>query len=138
MPLLALAVIAVAILIMVGRGGGAFRIDRRMGPALLALAAAAGAFATALRGQWIASVGLIAVSGYFAAGWRRGVRRAVVGEPMSPDEAREILGVGAAAERLEIEAAYRRLMLRAHPDRGGSTGLAAKLNAARDRLLKKS
>ncbi len=138
MPLLALAVIAVAILIMVGRGGGAFRIDRRMGPALLALAAAAVALATALRGQWIASVALIVVSGYFAAGLRRGARRRDVVESMRPDEAREILGVGAAADRLEIEAAYRRLMLRAHPDRGGSTGLAAKLNAARDRLLKKS
>ena len=109
---------------------------------MLALAAAAGAFVTALRGQWIASVVLIVASGYFAAGWRRGVRRStppsVLGEPMRPDEAREILGVGATASRLEIEAAYRRLMLRAHPDRGGSTGLAAKLNAARDRLLKKS
>jgi hypothetical protein len=137
-PLLVLAVIAVAILVMVGRRGGVFRIDRRMGPALLALAAAAGAFGTALRGQWIASVVLIAVSGYFAAGWRRSARRVDQREPMRPDEAREILGVGAAADRLEIEAAYRRLMLRAHPDRGGSTGLAAKLNAARDRLLKKS
>ena len=138
MPFLVLAVVAVAILVMVGRGEGAFRIDRRMGPALLALVAAAGAFATALRGQWIASIGLIVVSGYFAVGWRRGVRRLDLGEPMRSDEAREILGVGAAADRLEIEAAYRRLMLRAHPDRGGSTGLAAKLNAARDRLLKKS
>jgi hypothetical protein len=137
-PFLVLAVVALAILIMVGRREGAFRIDRRMGPALLALAAAAGAFATALRGQWIAGVALIVVSGYFAAGWRRGLRRVDLGEPMRPDEAREILGVGAAAERPEIEAAYRRLMLRAHPDRGGSTGLAAKLNAARDRLLKKS
>jgi len=27
-------------------------------------------------------------------------------------------------------------MLRAHPDQGGSTGLAAQLNAARDRLLR--
>lgn len=109
-----------------------------MGPALLALVAAAGAFATALRGQWIASVVLIVVSGCFAAGWRRGARRMDQREPMRPGEAREILGVGAAADRPEIEAAYRRLMLRAHPDRGGSTGLAAKLNAARDRLLKKS
>ena len=57
---------------------------------------------------------------------------------MRPDEARSILGVGAEANAVEIEAAYRRLMLRAHPDHGGSTGLAAQLNAARDRLLKKS
>jgi len=137
-PLLVLAVIALAILIVVGRQQGAFRIDPRVGPALAALAAAAVALATALRGQWIASIVLIVVSGYFGAGLRRGARRSDLGEPMRPDEAREILGVGDAADRPEIEAAYRRLMLRAHPDRGGSTGLAAKLNAARDRLLKKS
>jgi curved DNA-binding protein CbpA len=40
------------------------------------------------------------------------------------------------ASRAEIETAYRRLMQMAHPDRGGSAGLAAQLNAARDRLLK--
>jgi DnaJ-domain-containing protein 1 len=141
-PLLVLAVIAAAILIVVGRREGGFRIDRRMGPALVALAAAAGAVATALRGQWIASVVLIAVSAYFGTDWRRGARRSArpsdQGEPMRLDEAREILGVGVAADRLEIESAYRRLMLRAHPDRGGSTGLAAKLNTARDRLLKKN
>jgi curved DNA-binding protein CbpA len=44
--------------------------------------------------------------------------------------------VGETADRAEIHAAYRRLMQRAHPDRGGSAGLAAQLNAARDRLLK--
>ena len=34
-------------------------------------------------------------------------------------------------------AAWRRLMARVHPDQGGAEGLAAKLNAARDRLLKR-
>jgi curved DNA-binding protein CbpA len=56
---------------------------------------------------------------------------------MSLREAREILGVGDEAGRAEIDAAYRRLMRRAHPDHGGSTGLASQLNAARDRLLGK-
>jgi curved DNA-binding protein CbpA len=55
---------------------------------------------------------------------------------MSKADARSILGVGPEASREEVEAAYRRLMQRAHPDRGGSAGLAAQLNAARDRLLK--
>ena len=59
-------------------------------------------------------------------------------EPMSADEARAILGVSAAANRTEIATAYRRLMFRAHPDLGGAPSLAARLNAARDRLLKKS
>jgi curved DNA-binding protein CbpA len=55
---------------------------------------------------------------------------------MSLDEARSILGVGADATREEIQAAYSRLMRLAHPDKGGTSGLAAQLNAARDRLLK--
>jgi curved DNA-binding protein CbpA len=53
---------------------------------------------------------------------------------MSPDEARAILGVGPAATAADIREAYTRLMRRAHPDHGGTSGLAAQLNAARDRL----
>ena len=55
---------------------------------------------------------------------------------MSASEARSILGVEEAATRAQIQAAYTRLMKRAHPDHGGSAGLASQLNAARDRLLK--
>ena len=55
---------------------------------------------------------------------------------MSADHARSILGVRPGATPAEIESAYRRLIRRAHPDQGGSDGLAAQLNAARDRLLK--
>jgi hypothetical protein len=56
--------------------------------------------------------------------------------PMSAQEARAILGVGPAASPNEIRAAYTRLMRSVHPDKGGTPGLAAQLNAARDRLLK--
>jgi DnaJ-domain-containing protein 1 len=56
---------------------------------------------------------------------------------MSLAEARMILGVAADADKAQIQAAYRRLMLRAHPDQGGSAGLAVQLNAARDCLLNK-
>ncbi len=52
-------------------------------------------------------------------------------------EAREILGVGEGASREEIQAAYGRLIRAVHPDAGGTSGLAARLNAARDTLLKK-
>ena len=55
---------------------------------------------------------------------------------MSADEARSILGVSANASPEEIKAAYTRLMRSVHPDKGGTSGLAAQLNAARDRLLK--
>jgi curved DNA-binding protein CbpA len=47
-----------------------------------------------------------------------------------------LLGVTAAATPQEINAAWKRLMGRAHPDQGGTEGLASRLNAARDRLLK--
>ena len=56
---------------------------------------------------------------------------------MSEAEAREILGVDAAAGREAVEAAYRKAMLRAHPDQGGSDWLAARVNQARDVLLKR-
>ena len=55
---------------------------------------------------------------------------------MSSQEARSILGVEDGATPAEIRAAHKRLMLLAHPDTGGTSGLAAQLNAARDLLLR--
>lgn len=53
-------------------------------------------------------------------------------------EARAVLGVGPDAGEAEIRQAYRARMARAHPDRGGGHAEAARLTAARDRLLKKT
>ncbi len=54
---------------------------------------------------------------------------------MTVAEARAILGVGEGATVEDIRLAYARLIRKAHPDHGGTDGLAAQLNAARDRLL---
>lgn len=55
--------------------------------------------------------------------------------PMTRADALAILGLENDATETEIRAAHRRLMRTAHPDRGGSAWLAARLNAARDFLL---
>jgi hypothetical protein len=73
--------------------------------------------------------------------WREDMARAErepgAGGIMTRDEAWEVLGLKPGASVEEIRRAHRELMLKMHPDRGGSSYLAAKINQAKDVLLAK-
>ncbi|MEJ6790673.1 molecular chaperone DnaJ [Brevundimonas sp. BR2-1] len=134
---LALAAIAVWALVRLGRqsesrGRGQWRVAATLFSAVML----AGGVLLASKGAWIPAVGLIGASLWLTVASRQ---RAVAprSEAMSDTEARAILGVSADATVQDINAAWKRLMGRAHPDQGGTQGLASRLNAARDHLLRR-
>ncbi|GHF20485.1 hypothetical protein GCM10017044_14190 [Kordiimonas sediminis] len=57
-------------------------------------------------------------------------------DPMGPKEALRILGLDTGCGETQINDAFHRIMLSVHPDQGGSNYLAAKVNSARDVLLR--
>ncbi|MDA1077299.1 MAG: DnaJ domain-containing protein, partial [Proteobacteria bacterium] len=57
-------------------------------------------------------------------------------DSMEKQEARQILGLGDMPTQKEIIEAHRKLMMKLHPDKGGTTYLAQQLNEAKRILLK--
>ncbi len=134
---LVLAGIVVWALVRLGRQTeGPRRGHWRVAATLVSAALLVGGALALSRGSWISGAGLVGAALWLVVASRM---RTVVARPeaIGDAEARAILGVPVGAEPEVIHAAWRRLMGRAHPDQGGTEGLAARLNAARDRLLRK-
>ena len=78
-----------------------------------------------------------------APGWREdsqedaatGTREGRRTNAMTQEEAYQVLGVQPGADAEAIRRAHRSLMKKLHPDQGGSTYLATRVNEARDLLL---
>ncbi|CAA7615947.1 DnaJ domain-containing protein [Magnetospirillum sp. SS-4] len=118
-----------------------------VGVALVATGKLAGLFAVAaglapwigramrLHGWWTAFRRMTGQTGQPRTGETGESRPAAPDAVMTRDQAYEILGLAKGASPDEIREAHRRLMRANHPDSGGSTWIAARLNQARDVLL---
>ena len=134
---LVLAGIVVWALIRLGhQTEGPRRGQWRVAATLISAALIAGGALALAKGTWILGGGLVGAGLWMVLSSR--IRSVPIRrEAMGDTEARSILGLGEDATPEAIQSAWRRLMGRAHPDQGGTEGLAARLNAARDRLLRK-
>lgn len=133
----------VAVLVWAGWGKPLLtRGEWRVGTGLLGIGAMVGGALVAARGGYEKGLVIMGVGAVMtmASRTRRGPKplpRPKAPAGLSEADARNLLGVEEGASTQDVQAAHARLMKVAHPDRGGTSGLAAQLNAARDKLIKK-
>ena len=102
-------------------------------------------FTLAFTGRLPAALAILAAIAPLAAGWWK-ARKDSEEEPdlffneeteiNSREKALQVLGLDTDATEADIRQAYKKLMQNLHPDHEGSEWIAAKLNEARDFLLK--
>jgi DnaJ family protein C protein 19 len=96
----------------------------------------------ALTGRFPAALALVVALLPFFVAYRRGKQAGdqPTASPssavMTEKEALEVLGLEQGATKDEITDSFKKLMMKVHPDAEGSDWMAAKLNQARDTLLK--
>lgn len=103
-------------------------------------------FYLAITGRLPAALGLFVAMTPFVLGYLKEKKRQEKqqGKASQPDERKvmtrreafEILGLEEDASDDDIKTAYKKLMKKVHPDQEGSEWMAAKLNQAKDLLLK--
>jgi hypothetical protein len=93
------------------------------------------AYLDRVRPEWRGE-GAGGTAGNGAAGADEGRQRRAPAGSMTRAEALQILGLEEGAGAEAVRAAHHRLMQKLHPDHGGSNYLAAKLNEAKDLLLR--
>ena len=103
-------------------------------------------FLLSVTGRLPAAIAIVSALAPFAVGYltklhqkKTAFDRQVDGtpKPMTRDEALDVLGLQKGADETAIKDAYKKLMKKVHPDQEGSEWMAAKLNEAKDLLLKK-
>lgn len=133
------------VLLLIWAGWGKPLLTRgewRVGAGLLGIGAVMGGALVAARGGYEKGLVIMGVGAVMALASRTRRGPKPLPKPKAPAglsdaDARALLGVEESASIQDVQAAHARLMKVAHPDRGGTSGLAAQLNAARDKLIKK-